>query len=197
MNIFQEMKERVTARQVAERYGLKVSRNGMTRCPFHNDKHPSMKIDQNYYCFACGAKGDAVNYVAVLFGLSQFEAAKKINDDFSLGISIENTGIRRKQNSGVREKEKIPTKEERIQFVQKKIGGWVKDAVNVLLRYLRWMEFWKEFYKPESMEAEWNPLFVEALQNESKISYLVDMMMFGTDEEVLDFPERTGGGEAV
>ena len=192
MNIFQEMKERVTARQVAERYGLKVSRNGMTRCPFHNDKHPSMKIDQNYYCFACGAKGDAVNYVAVLFGLSQFEAAKKINNDFSLGISIENTGIRRKQNSGVREKEKIPTKEERIQFVQKKIGGWVKDAVNVLLRYLRWMEFWKEFYKPESMEAEWNPLFVEALQNESKISYLVDMMMFGTDEEVLDF-SRTDG----
>ena len=192
MNIFQEMKERVTARQVAERYGLKVSRNGMTRCPFHNDKHPSMKIDQNYYCFACGAKGDAVNYVAVLFGLSQFEAAKKINDDFSLGISIENTGIRRKQNSGVREKEKIPTKEERIQFVQKKIGGWVKDAANVLLRYLRWMEFWKEFYKPESMEAEWNPLFVEALQNESKISYLVDMMMFGTDEEVLDF-SRTDG----
>ena len=192
MNIFQEMKERVTARQVAERYGLKVSRNGMTRCPFHNDKHPSMKIDQNYYCFACGAKGDAVNYVAVLFGLSQFEAAKKINDDFSLGISIENTGIRRKQNSGVREKEKIPTKEERIQFVQKKIGGWVKDAVNVLLRYLRWMEFWKEFYKPESMEAEWNPLLVEALQNESKISYLVDMMMFGTDEEVLDF-SRTDG----
>ena len=192
MNIFQEMKERVTARQVAARYGLKVSRNGMTRCPFHNDKHPSMKIDQNYYCFACGAKGDAVNYVAVLFGLSQFEAAKKINDDFSLGISIENTGIRRKQNSGVREKEKIPTKEERIQFVQKKIGGWVKDAVNVLLRYLRWMEFWKEFYKPESMEAEWNPLFVEALQNESKISYLVDMMMFGTDEEVLDF-SRTDG----
>ena len=192
MNIFQEMKERVTARQVAERYGLKVSRNGMARCPFHNDKHPSMKIDQNYYCFACGAKGDAVNYVAVLFGLSQFEAAKKINDDFSLGISIENTGIRRKQNSGVREKEKIPTKEERIQFVQKKIGGWVKDAVNVLLRYLRWMGFWKKFYKPESMEAEWNPLFVEALQNESKISYLVDMMMFGTDEEVLDF-SRTDG----
>ena len=67
MNIFQEMKERVTARQVAERYGLKVSRNGMARCPFHNDKHPRMKIDQNYYCFACGEKGDAVNYVAVLF----------------------------------------------------------------------------------------------------------------------------------
>ena len=184
MNIFQEVKERVTARQVAERYGLKVRRNGMACCPFHNDKHPSMKIDQNYYCFACGAKGDAVNYVAVLFGLSQLEAVKKINEDFSLGISIEKTEIRRKQNSGVREKEKIPTKEERIQFVQKKIDQWVKDAVNVLLRYLRWIEFWKEFYKPESTEEEWHPLFAEALQNKSKISYLVDMLMFGTDEEM-------------
>ena len=192
MNIFQEVKERVTARQVAERYGLIVRRNRMACCPFHNDKHPSMKIDQNYYCFACGAKGDAVNYVSVQFGLSQFEAAKKINEDFSLGIPIEKAEKSRKQNSGVREKEKIPTKEEQIQFVQKKIGGWVKDAVNVLLRYLRWMEFWKEFYKPESMEAEWNPLFVEALQNESKISYLVDMLMFGTDEEVLDFSRTVG-----
>ena len=67
MNIFQKVKERVTARQVAEKYGLKVRQNGMACCPFHNDKHPSMKIDRNYYCFACGAKGDAVTYVAVLF----------------------------------------------------------------------------------------------------------------------------------
>ena len=192
MNIFQKMKERVTARQVAERYGLKVNRNGMACCPFHNDKHPSMKIDRNYYCFACGAKGDAVNYVVALFGLSQLEAAKKINEDFSLGIPLGKQEVGRKRKPEVRKKEKIPTKEERIQFVQKKIDGWAKDAVNVLLRYLRWMEFWKEFYKPECMEEEWYPLFVEVLQNESKISYLVDMLMFGTDEEILDFSETEG-----
>ena len=190
MNIFQEVKERVTAKQVAERYGLKVERNGMACCPFHNDKHPSMKIDQNYYCFACGAKGDAVNYVAVLFGLSQFEAAKKIIEDFSLGIPIEQP--KRKQNSGFKKIEKVQTKEERIQFVQKKIDGWARDAANVLLRYLRWMEFWKEFYKPETMEAEWHPLFAEALQNESKISYLVDLLMFGTGEEILNFSGMEG-----
>lgn len=190
MNIFQEVKERVTAKQVAERYGLKVERNGMACCPFHNDKHPSMKIDQNYYCFACGAKGDVVNYVAVLFGLSQFEAAKKIIEDFSLGIPIEQP--KRKQNSGFKKIEKVPTKEERIQFVQKKIDGWARDAANVLLRYLRWMEFWKEFYKPETMETEWHPLFAEALQNESKISYLVDLLMFGTGEEILNFSGMEG-----
>ena len=192
MNIFQEMKERVTARQVAERYGLKVSRNGMARCPFHNDKHPSMKIDQNYYCFACGAKGDAVNYVAVLFGLSQLEAAKKINDDFSLNLSIGTSGANRNRKLEVKKKEKVLTKEERMQFVQKKIEQWAKYASDVLLRYLRWMEFWKEFYKPESMEEEWHPLFAEALQNESKVSYLADILMFGTDEEVLDFSGTEG-----
>ena len=192
MNIFREMKERVTARQVAERYGLKVSRNGMACSPFHNDKHPSMKIDQNYYCFACGAKGDAINYVAVLFGLSQFEAAKKINEDFSLDIPIGQSETRRKRKSEVKNNEKIPTKEERIQFVQKKIDGWAKDAADVLLRYLRWLEFWKEFYKPESVETEWHPLFAEALQNESKISYLLDILMFGTSEEILDFSRMEG-----
>ena len=192
MNIFQKMKERVTARQVAERYGLKVSRNGMACCPFHNDKHPSMKIDRNYYCFACGAKGDAVNYVAILFGLSQFEAAKKINEDFALGIPIGKQEVRKKREPEVRKKEKVPTKEERMQFVQKKIDKWARYAANVLLRYLRWMEFWNEFYKPESMEAEWHPLFAEALQNESKISFLVDILMFGTDEEILDFSRTEG-----
>ena len=130
--------------------------------------------------------------MAVLFGLSQFEAAKKINEYFSMGIPIEKTEIRRKQNSGAREKEKVPTKEERIRFVQKKIDKWAKDATNVLLRYLRWIEFWKEFYKPKSMEEEWHPLFVEALQKESKISYLVDILMFGTDEEILDFSRTEG-----
>ena len=42
------------------------------------------------------------------------------------------------------------------------------------------------------MEEGWHPLFAEALQNESKVSYLVDMLMFGTDEEILDF-SRTDG----
>ena len=110
MNIFKEVKERITARQVAERYGLKVSRNGMACCPFHNDKHPSMKIEQNYYCFACGAKGDAVNYVAVLSGLSPFEAAKKINEDFSLDIPIGQTEVRRKQKSEIKKKRRLRQK---------------------------------------------------------------------------------------
>lgn len=84
MSIFSEIKERVTAREAAEFYGLKVLKKGIACCPFHNDRHPSMKIDRIYYCFACGAKGDAINYVADRYGLSQYEAARKIANDFHI-----------------------------------------------------------------------------------------------------------------
>ena len=63
-SIFVQIKGQITARAVAEGYGLKVRRNGMACCPFHNDKHPSMKIDKIYHCFACGVGGDAIDYVS-------------------------------------------------------------------------------------------------------------------------------------
>ena len=41
MKLFQYVKAAVTTKQAAEYYGIKVGRNGMIRCPFHNDHHPS------------------------------------------------------------------------------------------------------------------------------------------------------------
>ena len=61
MEIFQKVKASVTARQAAEMYGLKVGRNGRACCPFHQDKTPSMKVDDRYYCFGCGVTGDAID----------------------------------------------------------------------------------------------------------------------------------------
>ena len=80
MNVFSEVKGYLSARQVAEKYGLQVRRNGLACCPFHDDRHPSMKIDRNYHCFACSAGGDAIDYyVSRMFGLSQYEAALEPN----------------------------------------------------------------------------------------------------------------------
>ena len=191
-SIFEQIKFKVTARQVAESYGIKVSRNGMACCPFHNDKHPSMKIDQNYYCFACGAKGDAINFVASMFGLTQFEAAKKINEDFSLRIPIGKSSERKGQSKRKNDCNKTQTKEERIRFVRRKIAEWKKETIYVLHRYQQWMDFWKRFYCPELMESEWNPLFVEALQKESRIQYLLDILKSRKEEDVLDFSKMEG-----
>ena len=68
MTLFEQVKECVTARQAAEHYGIKVKRNGMACCPFHKDRHPSMKADKIYHCFACGVGGDAIDFTARLFG---------------------------------------------------------------------------------------------------------------------------------
>lgn len=53
MNLFEAVKDSVTTRQAAESYGLQVKHGGMCRCPFHNDKTPSMKVDKRFHCFGC------------------------------------------------------------------------------------------------------------------------------------------------
>ena len=102
MNIFQTVKENVTARQAAEQYGLKVNKNGMVCCPFHDDRHPSMKVDRGFCCFACGAKGDVITFVADFFHLAPLEAAKKLAEDFQIPVFTDNA---RKRNAS-KKKEK-------------------------------------------------------------------------------------------
>ena len=85
MTLFELVKQTILVRDAAEHYGLQVNRSGMCRCPFHDDRHPSMKLNEKYfYCFGCGATGDVIDLVARLFGLSSFEAAQKLAQDFGI-----------------------------------------------------------------------------------------------------------------
>ena len=56
----------------------------MACCPFHDDKNPSMKVDQRFHCFGCGEDGDVIDFTAKLFALSPKEAAEKLAQDFGL-----------------------------------------------------------------------------------------------------------------
>ena len=82
MNLFEAVKNSVTTRQAAERYGLRVGHGGMCRCPFHNDKNPSMKLDRRYHCFGCQADGDVISFTNRLFNITPKEAALKLAGDF-------------------------------------------------------------------------------------------------------------------
>ena len=85
LTFFETVKNSVTVKQAAEHYGCKVNRGDMICCPFHDDRHPSMKLNKGYfYCFGCGATGDVIDFVARLFGLSSYEAAKKLAYDFGM-----------------------------------------------------------------------------------------------------------------
>ena len=83
-DVFTAVKHNVTARQAAEMYGVQVNSHGMACCPFHDDTHPSMKLDERYYCFGCHASGDAIDFVSNLLQIGKREAALKIAEDFHI-----------------------------------------------------------------------------------------------------------------
>ena len=84
VRLFDAVRDEATAYDVAENYGLRPNKAKMICCPFHNDKHPSMKVDKRYYCFGCGVHGDAIDFVANLYGIGMKEAAMKIANDFHI-----------------------------------------------------------------------------------------------------------------
>ncbi len=84
LNVFEAVKQSVTTRQAAEHYGIRVGRNGMCVCPFHDDKNPSMKVDRRFHCFGCQADGDVIDFVSRLENVSPKEAALMLAQDFSI-----------------------------------------------------------------------------------------------------------------
>lgn len=88
MSIFEDVKQQLNIRQVIEHYGYKVNRANQFICPFHNDHKPSASIKNDYFnCFVCGAGGDLITFTAKLYGLSNIDACKKLDQDFHLGLS--------------------------------------------------------------------------------------------------------------
>ncbi len=169
MNVFESVKENVTARQAAEMYGIRVNRNGMACCPFHDDKHPSMKVDKRFHCFGCQADGDVIDFVARLYGLPGLEAAKKLAADF--GILYESRG------------RASPKPARRSVSAELRFWQAERKCFRVLSDYLHLLERWETAYAPKSPGDGWNPLFVEAMQKREYVGYLLDTLLAGTKEE--------------
>ena len=164
MTIFEAVKANVTPRMAAERYGLQVSRNGMVRCPFHDDANPSMKLyDDHYHCFGCQETGDVIRLTAKLFGVLAQEAAKKLAEDF--GFQKEKTSVLAKLSRFQEQAE-----QERLCF-------------RVLRDYLHLLEEWRTTYAPKKPDEELDDRFVEALQMYGCIEYLLDTLTAGKSEE--------------
>ena len=88
MSLYQKIKSAITVRQVGEMYGMEPDRHGMVCCPFHSDSDPSMKLnDTYYYCFGCGANGDAIDLTAKLFDLNPRQAAEKLASDRMISLT--------------------------------------------------------------------------------------------------------------
>ncbi|MBW6479328.1 MAG: toprim domain-containing protein [Bacteroidales bacterium] len=66
-----EIKQRLSILTVLNHYGLKPDKNGMVKCPFHQDDKPSMKIypaTNTFNCFGCDKNGDQVEFCTLKEG---------------------------------------------------------------------------------------------------------------------------------
>lgn len=163
MDIFATVKEAVTIRQAAEHYGLHANRNGMACCPFHEDRHPSMKLNERYfYCFGCGATGDVIDLVARLFGLSSYEAAQKLAQDFGIDPDKPPAAI------ALPKPERPQLKAYRQEEVR---------CLRVLCDYLHLLEGWKQNYAPSNPGDSLDDRFVEACQMLDYVEYLADLLI--------------------
>ena len=164
MDLFTQIKMGVSVKEAAEYYGLEVNRGNMVCCPFHNDRTPSMKLNEDYfYCFGCGATGDVIDLVAKLFNLSNYEAAQKLAADF--GITEQKPSILARLQRG-----KSQAEAERRCF-------------RVLGDYLQILQDWKAHCAPQSPEDAIDPRYVEACHMLERIENMLDILAYGTPKE--------------
>ena len=165
---FQTVKSKVSVRDYAESVGFNVSGSGMIHCPFHDDRTPSMKVDDRYYCFGCGAKGDVIDFVAELNGISKSAAAKRIAEEFEI-------------DSGESSSSVIPPR------VKKEVSlrEWRNAAEANYIQLEKDMKLCIEQLKPAEGDDSLNPLFAYAINNIGYVGYLIDCLEdCRTDEEI-------------
>ena len=181
MTIFEAVKTTVAPRMAAEHFGLSVSRNGMVCCPFHADRTPSMKLNEDYfYCFGCGTSGDVIDLVAKLFNLSSYDAAKKLAYDF--GIDPDKPPA-----AAALRKPKYP--------LAKAFQREELHCQRVLCDYLHLLERWKVQCAPKTPEDTIDDCFVEACQMLDYIEDLADILTFAELEvrvKTVDMLQKDG-----
>ena len=164
MNLFDTVKAAVQPRMAAERYGLPIQQGSMVCCLFHADRTPSMKLNEEYFCcFGCGASGDVIDLAARLFGLSGYDAAKKLAADF--GITGQKPSILARLQRG---NSQVETE---------------RRCLRVLGDYLQILQDWKTNCAPQSPEDAIDPRYAEACYMLEHIGNMLDILACGTPQE--------------
>ena len=166
-SVFEVVKQSVTAREAAEHYGIAVGRGGMACCTFHDDRHPSMKVDTRFHCFGCGADGDVIDFTARLYDLPPREAAEKLALDFGLAYGSQAPPRRRY----------VRQKTEAQKLKEKREHGW-----RVLTDYYHLLRKWETDYSPKTPDENPHPRFMEAIQKKDYMGYLLDTFLDSSTE---------------
>ena len=177
MRIFEIVKENVNLREAAELYGIDVNRYGKALCPFHNDRHPSLYVaDDHYYCFACGAQGDVIDFVGRLFQLSPYDAARKLMADFHLSPD-------KPPSAAALHAKRIRTEAQQLMENE-------RLCFSVLSDYARVLRDWKVRYAPQSPDEPVHARFAEACHKLDETEYDLDILCAGNSHERVEVVQQ-------
>ena len=164
MTIYDTIKAAVSVPQAAAYYGMKIQRNNMTRCCFHDDHHPSMKLnDTYYYCFACLEHGDVIDLVAQLHRESHYAAVHRIARDFGIGPNTP---------APAAAKPHIPHRDPDEAL-----------CMSVLIDYEQLLKRWKQDYAPATADTPIDDRYAEACQMLPAVTDMIDTL-FQADAEL-------------
>ena len=163
MNKIQEVKKRADIVRVAEYFGIKKKQC----CPFHKEKTASFSISQSkqiFKCFGCGIAGDCITLVSKLLNINAYEAAKQINNIFSLGVDFGQPTSNFELN-----------RYKQISQAKEKFKKWHNETLKMLCNYLHRLKG------------------IEKLEKKELVEYYIDLLIFGNEEDWLWFKKTEEG----
>ena len=138
-NFLDDLLERVDIVDVVDRRVKlkKTGKNYSARCPFHDEKTPSFTVNpekQFYYCFGCGAGGNALGFLMDYENIDFPQAVENLAGTVGLEVPREEGG-RRGSSSEDRHKPLFSLLEEAAVFYQKALRS--HPAAERAVGYLR------------------------------------------------------------
>ena len=186
MNKINTIKETLTAKEVAEFYGVGI-KNNKAECFMHTDKTPSMSFkNAGFKCFSCGIGGSCIDLCMNLFSISFIEACKKLNNDFRLGLNFGKQSLKE-----FRENTRLQRQWDLDKKLVENYEKWEQETFIKLCDYLRLLEQFLTEYAPKNMGQCLHELFVLSIMTYDYLEYLTNILIFSS------FKEKTGAKKEI
>ena len=131
----QEIRDRVSMRDLLASYGFDTTRRGRIPCPIHHGNGKNMAYtDKRFQCFVCGASGSVLDFVMQYEGVSLSDAEQLINDRFGLGLPIGRDASDRERNELKRRAEQRRIERERIESKRRRLQNAYDEALSEWVR---------------------------------------------------------------
>ncbi len=166
---------------VMEQEGIELKQRGRdywAPCPFHTDKKPSFKISpekQSFYCFGCGVRGDAIEFIQKYHNVTFKEALTHLRIHHGRQTPVNQVKERRRR-------------------LLKAYEAWRQDRYQSLCREsidLHRLRLSMKKHLPQDERLAW--LYCETISRLPSIDEKLDILTGGDPEEIFALYEAENG----